>query len=96
MALTGHIKGSGICVNVRARLPGYADTVDAICCFIERASHAPIDDRSGKRNICRDDEIAREAAEIMKKTSAGKAILEKVNALSDDDVDAQLRGLEPK
>ena len=43
MASEGRIKGSGICVNVCARLPGYPDKVDAICCFIERASQAPID-----------------------------------------------------
>lgn len=43
MASDGRIKGSGICVNVGARLPGYADKVDAICCFIERASQPPID-----------------------------------------------------
>jgi len=43
-----------------------------------------------------DKAIAEQSAEILKKTSAGKAILERVNALSDDDVDAELRGLEPK
>lgn len=30
-------------MNVGARLPGYNDKVDAICCFIERASQQPID-----------------------------------------------------
>lgn len=43
MASEGRIKGSGICVNVGARLPGYADQVDAICCFVERVSQPPID-----------------------------------------------------
>jgi hypothetical protein len=43
-----------------------------------------------------DAEIAKVSASILAKTAAGKAILEKVNALSDSDVDAQLRGLEPK
>jgi hypothetical protein len=43
MASQGRIKGSGICVNVGARLPGYNDKVDAICCFVERASQQPID-----------------------------------------------------
>jgi len=43
MASEGRIKGSGICVNVGARLPGYGDKVDSICCFIERASQPPID-----------------------------------------------------
>ena len=43
MASEGRIKSSGICVNVGARLPGYAGQVDAICCFIERVSQPPID-----------------------------------------------------
>jgi hypothetical protein len=43
-----------------------------------------------------DQAIAEQAESILKKTEAGKAILERVNALSDDDVDAELRGLEPK
>jgi hypothetical protein len=43
MAQQGRIKGSGICANVGARLPGYDDKVDAICCFIERTSQQPID-----------------------------------------------------
>lgn len=43
IASQGKIKGSGICVNVGARLPGYADNVNAICCFIERTSQQPID-----------------------------------------------------
>jgi len=44
----------------------------------------------------RDAEIAEVSKAIMAKTQAGKGILEKGNALSDSDVDAQLRGLEPK
>ena len=43
-----------------------------------------------------DKAIAEVSAAIMQKTAAGKAILEKVNAMSDADVDAGLRGLEPK
>jgi hypothetical protein len=43
-----------------------------------------------------DAEIAKISAAILAKTAAGKAIMEKVNALSDADVDAQLIGLEPK
>lgn len=43
-----------------------------------------------------DAEIAKASAAILSKTAAGKAIMEKVNALSDSDVDAQLLGLEPK
>lgn len=42
-AQQGRIKGMGICVNVGARLPGYEDKVDAICCFIDRAGQRPID-----------------------------------------------------
>jgi hypothetical protein len=43
-----------------------------------------------------DKAICRNRPEIMRKTAAGKAILEKVNAMSDSDVDDALRGLEPK
>jgi hypothetical protein len=43
MAQQGRIKGSGICVNVGARLPGYDDKVDAICLFIARAAEPSID-----------------------------------------------------
>lgn len=42
-AQQGQIKGSGVCANVGARLPGYPDKVDAICCFIERTAQPPID-----------------------------------------------------
>lgn len=43
-----------------------------------------------------DSEIAKMAMSILGKTTAGKAIMEKVNALSDPEVDAALRGLEPE
>lgn len=43
-----------------------------------------------------DSQIAKEALAIAKKTAAGKAIMERVNALSEADVDKQLAGLEPK
>lgn len=43
-----------------------------------------------------DQAIAEQSQAILAKTVAGKAIMEKVNALSDDDVDAALRGLEPE
>lgn len=43
-----------------------------------------------------DAEIAKVSAAILAKTQAGKAIMEKVNALSESDVDAGLTGLEPK
>jgi hypothetical protein len=44
----------------------------------------------------RDAEIAKVSADILAKTQAGKAIMEKVNAMPDSDVDAGLRDLEPK
>lgn len=43
-----------------------------------------------------DQAVADAAAEIMKKTAAGKAMLEKVNAMSDSEVDDALRNLEPR
>lgn len=42
-----------------------------------------------------DAEIAKISAAILQKTAAGKAMMEKVNAMSDADVDSGLRGLEP-
>jgi hypothetical protein len=43
-----------------------------------------------------DAEIAKVSAAILAKTKAGKAIMEKVNAMSEADVDAGLIALEPK
>lgn len=43
-----------------------------------------------------DQAIAEITQQILVKTTAGKAIMEKVNAMSDDEVDAALRGLESK
>lgn len=43
-----------------------------------------------------DAEIAKVSASILEKTAAGKAIMEKVNGMTDADVDAGLRDLEPK
>lgn len=43
-----------------------------------------------------DKAIAEVSQSILVKTTVGKAIMEKVNAMSDADVDAGLRGLEPK
>jgi hypothetical protein len=43
-----------------------------------------------------DSEIAKIALAIAGKTAAGKKIMERVNALSPADVDAELTGLEPK
>lgn len=40
--------------------------------------------------------IAEETQSILIKTAAGKAIMEKVNAMSDKEVDDGLRGLEPR
>lgn len=42
-----------------------------------------------------DAEIAKISAAILRKTSAGKAIMEKLDAMSDAEVDAGLRSLEP-
>lgn len=42
-----------------------------------------------------DKAIAEASAGILKKTAAGRAMMEKVNAMSDAEVDAGLRGLEP-
>lgn len=44
----------------------------------------------------RDEEIAKAAQDILAKTRTGKQIMDRINALSDADVDAELRGLEPK
>jgi hypothetical protein len=44
----------------------------------------------------RDAEIAQVSAAILAKTQRGKAIMEQVNALSMDEVDRELLGLEPK
>lgn len=43
-----------------------------------------------------DKAIAEQSAAIMRKTAAGKAIMEKVDAMSDAEVDDSLRGLEPR
>lgn len=43
-----------------------------------------------------DAEIAKISAAILAKTTAGKAIMEKVNAMSDKEVDDGLRDLEPR
>jgi hypothetical protein len=40
-----------------------------------------------------DAEIAKISAAILRKTTAGKAIMERIDALSDADVDAELRRL---
>jgi hypothetical protein len=43
-----------------------------------------------------DQAIAEVSQSILEKTAAGKAIMEKVNRMSDAEVDDGLRGLEPK
>jgi hypothetical protein len=53
-------------------------------------------DREAAMKAGADAEIAKTALAIANKTSAGKAIMEKVNAMSPADVDAELAGLEPK
>lgn len=42
-----------------------------------------------------DAEIAKVSAEVLRKTQAGKAMMEKVDAMDEQGVDAGLRGLEP-
>lgn len=34
-AMQGGLRACGVCLNVGARLPGYANKVDAICCQLE-------------------------------------------------------------
>ncbi len=46
-------------------------------------------------NAGQDEAIAAMSQQIMAKTAAGKKILERVNALSEKDVDSELAGLEP-
>jgi hypothetical protein len=53
-------------------------------------------DRQQLMEAGRQEEIAKISGEIMRKTAAGKAIMEKVNAMSAADVDASLTGFEPK
>ena len=43
-----------------------------------------------------DAERAKTSASVLAKVEAGKKITEKVNAMPDADIDAGLRGLEPK
>lgn len=43
-----------------------------------------------------DQAIAEETKAILARTVAGKAIMDKINAMSDAQVDDALRGLEPK
>lgn len=38
----GGIVACGICLNVRARLPGYDGEVDAVCCQIEHVDTRPV------------------------------------------------------
>jgi hypothetical protein len=40
-AKEGDIRACGICLNVGARLPGYDEKVDAICCQLEHVSARP-------------------------------------------------------
>ena len=53
-------------------------------------------DREQMLKVGADAEIAKTSAAILSKTEAGKKIMEKVNAMSDEDVDDGLRGLESK
>lgn len=53
-------------------------------------------DREQLKQSGRDEVIAQTTAAILKKTETGKAFMEKVNAMSDAQVDDALRGLEPR
>jgi len=53
-------------------------------------------DREQARQSGIDSEIAKTTLAIAKKTASGKAIMEKINAMSTADVDAALIELEPK
>lgn len=53
-------------------------------------------DRETAMKAGADAEIAKTALAIANKTAAGRAIMEKVNAMSPAGVDAELIGLEPK
>jgi hypothetical protein len=53
-------------------------------------------DRQQLMEAGRQEEIAKVSAEIMRKTAAGKAIMEKVNQMSDVEVDIALHELEPR
>lgn len=44
----------------------------------------------------KDAEVARASADLLRKTIAGKKIMERVDAMSSEDVDIGLRDLEPK
>jgi len=41
-ASQGDLRAWGTCLNVGARLPGYAEKVDAICCQLEHAGARPV------------------------------------------------------
>ena len=43
-----------------------------------------------------DSAVAKAAESILRKTAAGKAMMEKVDAMSSEEVDAGLRDLEPR
>lgn len=71
----------------------YAGLVLALLKFVNELMNYVDHEQARQAGV--DSEIAKASLAIAKKTAAGKAIMEKVNALSDSDVDAGLRGLEP-
>jgi hypothetical protein len=69
-----------------------------IILLVLKLANAIMGDVNNQRQFTagQDAEIAKISAAILRKTAAGKAMMEKVDALSADDVDAALRDLEPK
>ena len=72
----------------------YAGLVLALLKFVNELMNYVDHEQARQAGV--DSEIAKTSLAIAKKTATGKAIMENVNALSDSDVDAGLRGLEPK
>lgn len=72
-------------------------SIPEIVLLVLKIAHAIMgevhDDKAVKAGT--DAEIARVSAAILRKTKAGKEIMEKVDAMSPEDVDAGLRELEP-
>jgi hypothetical protein len=73
---------------------GWAEIVLLILKIVNAIMGEIGDERQFKAGA--DAEIAKISAAILRKTTAGKAIMEQVDAMSDAEVDAALRGLEPK
>ncbi len=72
----------------------YADLALAILKFVNGLMNYVDQEKMMKAGA--DAEIAKTTAAILNKTQTGKAMMEKVNAMSDADVNSELVGLEPK